>query len=161
MNNTFDNSYLKRGSYTLAIAVLVIAFSASIWAAQQPKEKAYVQSYYLTHEYSKGIFDPNLVCEDGYHMASIYELNHTTAMVYDTDKGFTHDDSGYGPPHAWGWVRSGWNENASTNCHNWTVDGSDTGLMAIPNLSASGGWGSITEACFHTHRYWCISDATP
>ena len=118
------------------------------------------RSYYLTKAWSTGVFDPDTVCEDGYHMASIFELKHPTEMVYNTDLGFIADDSGYGPSTRWGWVRSGWPSSIYQNCSVWTSTGGE-GLMAHPSLSNPSGWTSIPDLCAYTHHYWCISDVTP
>mgnify|MGYP001826760221 CR=1 FL=1 len=149
-----NNSYLKCGGYTLAIVVFV-AFCTNIWAAPPSKQITH-QSYYLAQEVSVP-FNPETICTDGYHMASMYELLHTAGMVYNFLEGITVDDSGYGPPSAYGWVRSGLNTDINENCSLWT-DTDGWSWVARPDHHEPTGWSVIISTC-DSNKLWCISDA--
>ena len=61
------------------------------------------KSFYLTrvtHNASQALS----ACAEGYHMASLWEIHDPSNLRYDTELGFTTDDSGFGPPH-WGILR--------------------------------------------------------
>jgi hypothetical protein len=48
------------------------------------------------------------VCAAGYHMASLWEIFDPSNLRYDTQLGFTLEDSGFGPPSfEGGWIRTG------------------------------------------------------
>jgi hypothetical protein len=128
------------------------------------------RTYYLTQTEHNGS-QALTACAAGYHMASLWEIFDTSNLKYNTQLGFTSSDSGFGPPNAFGWVRTGHHSNSFaspglTNCNAWTSFNSNH-LGTIVNLeifwdSASvtrvSPWASGTATCFTQVRVWCVQD---
>ena len=82
------------------------------------------RKFYLTRTEHDGAHALT-ACAGGYHMASLWEIFDTSNLRYDTELGFTRDDSGFGPPIAQGWIRtgyiaSGFGPPGLINCKAWT-----------------------------------------
>jgi len=88
----------------------------------------------------------------------MYELLHTAGMVYNFLEGITLDDSGYGPPRSYGWVRSGTIDDLTENCSLWTTETGGWSWVAIPDHDEPTGWSVIPSIC-DENKVWCISDA--
>jgi hypothetical protein len=121
-------------------------------------------------------------CAAGYHMASLWEIFDTSNLRYNTELGFTQEDSGFGPPNVFtpgppqvdrpfGWVRTGGRSASGSapglaNCNAWTsADGDLTGTVIFLSDSWDSGdvtiispWRSFTSACDSTFRVWCVQD---
>ena len=55
------------------------------------------KAYYLTQTTHNG-GQARSACAAGYHMASLWEILDTSNLRYNTELGFTQEDSGFGPP---------------------------------------------------------------
>jgi hypothetical protein len=108
-------------------------------------------------------------CSKGYHMASVWELLDVSSLNYHYKhpNAMKNDDSGSGPPSAWGgWARSGYLSSNSNiagfgNCNNWTSDGNaDRGTTLHLGYSTSGIPGCLVEPyqCDNLLPVWCISN---
>jgi hypothetical protein len=127
------------------------------------------RNFYLTKTEHNGA-QALSACAAGYHMASLWEIFDPSNLRYDTDLGFKSDDSGFGPPDNYGWIRTGHSAATFTipgvgNCNAWTSsDGGGSGSLA----GLQPGWnhdGSITSpwtgdevACSATVPVWCVQD---
>ena len=132
--------------------------------------EARAAKYYLT----PGVFQGDgalMACAPGYHMASLYEILDTSALEYDLTLGDLGDDGGAGPKsNNSGWIRTGGNSNANTNCNAWTsTSASQFGAVAILQFSASGlndpatyasPWSLYTGTapCRNEVNVWCVED---
>ena len=110
------------------------------------------------------------ICADGYHFASIWELQGLSPFIYNTSLGRTgYADQGEGPPAGYGgWVRSGWHSSVDYNCENWTSNTqTDFGLTAtfviIQIINGGPALKIQKTACGPSgtgmQDVWCISDA--
>jgi hypothetical protein len=110
-------------------------------------------------------------CAEGYHMASLREIFDTSNLRYDTELGGTTDDSGFGPPNVFGWVRTGEFGIGNsfipglTNCYAWTTSSPlDNGTAVAPfrAWAVSGTtispWGSLSFTCSTPAPVWCVQD---
>jgi hypothetical protein len=130
-----------------------------------------VRKYYLTTT----LHDGNEVltaCADGYHMASLWEIQDPTLLRYDNTLGFNRADSGSGPPSlTFGWIRTGWDSDqgsfpGSSNCSAYTSDsnfGEGTAialqrLWGSDQLRMISPWIASGALCFETTRVWCVQD---
>ena len=109
-------------------------------------------------------------CEEGYHMASMWEILQPSSLKYDTQRGATLADSGLGPPARLGWIRTGQVASGSNtvgvgNCQAWTSNtGPDQGTTvdfqvnwSSPALVISP-WNAQTLICSSTAPVWCVED---
>lgn len=125
------------------------------------------RKFYLTQGTFQG--DQALTaCAKGFHMASLWEIFDTSNLKYDTTRGFTHDDSGSGPPAAFtGWIRTGEGSNSTTtpgvgNCNAWTSAGGAGGTRVwLENVwgdaaVAVSPWRAGTQGCDTGERVWCV-----
>ena len=135
-----------------------------------------LRGYYLTTSYYNGAeadgTDGNGagVCASGYHFASLWEILDHSNLKYNTDLGYTWDDSGQGPPsnrHAW--VRTGYHFSTSEiagqgNCNAWTSSSSsDRGTYAYlpPDWEAGQEvhvWEVWHFGCDSDLQVWCVED---
>ena len=113
-------------------------------------------------------------CEQGFHMASLWEIHDVSSLRYATEIGVAvqSDDSGEGPPSgSSGWVRTGYASHGSSsipgieNCSAWTSNSKfltgthaylqhnwgDTPTAVAPWVGASGG-------CDLSKSVWCVED---
>jgi hypothetical protein len=110
-------------------------------------------------------------CATGYHMASLWEIHDPTELRYNTDLGFTRDDSGLGPPtNALGWIRTGYQADTvlpgNANCNAWT---SDSGTHNGTSVRLHDDWAiagdnitpwrvSVGGSCANGRPVWCVQD---
>jgi hypothetical protein len=155
------------------LLIIILIAAASTAGAKQKGRK-----YYLTQTTVTGS-QALTACTKKFHMASFWEIFDTSALRYDTENGFTLDDSGSGPPSftnqtdAFGFIRTGTlRDNSSVsadagvaNCNAWT---SDTGRGSVVALNTSWGapvsslnispWLAGTQTCNNPARVWCVQD---
>jgi hypothetical protein len=132
--------------------------------------------YYL----STGLFQGNqalTACEPGFHMASLWEIFNLSLLTYDTERGITTPDSGFGPPTTsqFGWVRTGAGSNSVTgsagidNCNAWTSNSSSHGgSVALPvapwensnivDTAVALPWRGLRAGCDFSLPVWCVED---
>ena len=109
-------------------------------------------------------------CAAGYHMASLWEIHDPSNLRYDTELGYTLDDSGSGPPFLGGWIRTGWIKDSSSNagqgnCNAWRSNRSSDQGSAV-GLSIH--WSSTSSVisprqtaatrCDAGLPVWCVQD---
>lgn len=112
-------------------------------------------------------------CATGFHMASLWEIFDPTQLRYDTALGYAEDDSGLGPPSAYGWIRTGLPADAASdpyggavNCNAWTSDygfheGSAVALAGAWHLDHASTlipWTATIGICSDPARVWCVQD---
>jgi hypothetical protein len=129
------------------------------------------KSYYLTQTTHNGS-QPLTACAAGYHMASLWEIFDTSNLKYDTALGLTTADSGLGPPHVAGWIRTG-SVTAETgnvagigNCNAWmSADANDFGtevrLPVFWNFTSAtdiSPWDAAVIRCNAPIHVWCVQD---
>jgi hypothetical protein len=167
----------------LVLAVMVLGLSsyrawgegeAAAAAPQAPMAaSASMRQYYLTKNFFNGAAALS-ICQEGYHMASMWEILEPSALKYNTDLGYTKADSGQGPPTiplrgVGGWVRTGYDSDTSTtpgqgNCNAWDSDSSDhRGTHArLPTVWNEEHdiyvWETGATACNALLRVWCVAD---
>jgi hypothetical protein len=110
------------------------------------------------------------VCAEGYHFASLWEILDPSNLKYNTDLGYTWEDSGQGPPTSTlGWVRTGYGSSTSStagqgNCNAWTSsESSHYGTRAFlpPSWTAVQDihvWTVWTFGCDFGFQVWCVED---
>jgi hypothetical protein len=160
----------------LALAVILTSLIGTlVWSPGQavasPTQAEHTDplQYYLTTDLYHG--DQVLsACALGFHMASLWELLDTSNLRYNTTRGFTRTDSGYGPPATGGWIRTGYASDSTgspgtSNCHAWTSGSeSDVGsYVFLPGIWEADnedlmGWAVATAICSTQIRVWCIGD---
>jgi hypothetical protein len=128
-----------------------------------------LRQYYLT----KSRYLPTEAldaCASGYHMASLWEILDPSNLKYNPTLGYTRDDSGQGPPTAWGgWVRTGYSSSTSStegwgNCSAWTSNDSGhrgTYVSFSRDWNVGGEfhiWNAGTYACSTDYPAWCVED---
>ena len=124
--------------------------------------------YYLTiDQFDASEADEPGNCSEGFHFASLWEIEGPSQLRYDTGRGLTGPDSGSGPPartllpgsSVLGWVRSGQIEPAATdNCDIWaTNDGLLNGTIAnfLPKNAEIRG---SHVSCANSMHVWCVED---
>ncbi len=127
--------------------------------------------YYLTADTVAGADLALTACDEGFHMASLYELTYPSNLEYDLSRGFQVPDSGSGPPAtAAGWIRTGfqpWNlpdQPGRSNCVNWSSDAStDYGSRASfnPRWFEDPSFPIFDRnhtSCNANSQVWCIED---
>jgi len=132
-----------------------------------------LRRYYLTRTTHDG--DTAMAaCDDGYHMAAMYEIVDPSNLSYDGSRGESSGgDSPPGPPviiDAMGWMRTGSDSSISSslgrvNCDAWGMDslvgfGSHATLNGAWNDSgnAASPWSGGTATCNTDLRVWCVQD---
>jgi len=110
------------------------------------------------------------VCADGYHFASLWEILDPSNLKYNTDLGYTQDDSGQGPPtYVFSWVRTGYGSSTAAtpgqgNCNAWTSSSSgDSGTLLTLPLGWTTGqdihvWWLDSYPCALYLNVWCVED---
>jgi hypothetical protein len=129
--------------------------------------------YYLTPQGLAG--DEALTaCAAGFHMAALWEIFDPSTNQYDTTRGRTAADAGFGPPtEIYRWIRTGFSASGRTsgqqgagrdNCEAWTIDHQGQGTM-VALSSAWGGaptrigpWQARTTGCAESRPVWCVED---
>jgi len=130
-----------------------------------------LRKFYLTDvEYYGNNADGAIVCTEGYHFASLWEILDVSNLEYNQDLCTTNDDSGYGPPSSiGGWIRTGYSENndvipGKANCTNWsTTSGDGTTVKLVPNWVDSSikdihVWDVENHPCSSSGYVWCVED---
>lgn len=115
-------------------------------------------------------------CDDGFHMASLWEIHDASGLRYDTSRGATKADSGSGPPNdgglqsfnPGGWIRTGAVSTSSgtpgtANCSAYTSNSGDgTAAYLVDNWTLAGEaqspWDARGEFCSVALPVWCIQD---
>ena len=110
-------------------------------------------------------------CAEGYHMASLWEIHDPSNLQYDTELGFTLDDSGFGPPADLGWIRTGVTANGNStpglgNCRAWTsANPGDYGstvrlysTWAATSVTVVSPWVAEVRPCDQEAFGWCVQD---
>ena len=127
------------------------------------------RKFYLTKTEHNGA-QALSACAPGYHMASLWEIVDPSNVRYNTDLGVTFTDSGFGPPSALGWIRTGFLTSDSlepgvANCDAWTSAdagrfGTLVGLHSLWNLPPTqiSPWQGIARSCSTATRVWCVQD---
>ena len=133
-----------------------------------------LRKFYLT----TGSFVGNQVltaCASGYHTAALWEILDPSNLEYDTGRGATNDDAGFGPPTGSGfsgWIRTGFFSDTGTvpghaNCANWTTasgSGAEGTTVRLQDFWMSttmypiDPWVPGTQVCSSSVRVWCIKD---
>ena len=126
-----------------------------------------VREYYLTTGFYNG-GNASTACVSGYHMASLWEILNPSHLEYNTTLGFTLADSGAGPTHYPGWVRTGFtSENSNTvgraNCDAWSTTAGYGTRADLPDTWDAGWedmhvWNVETDLCTTGYRVWCVED---
>lgn len=180
-----------RLSSTLLAITLGILIFLFLWAAlslgyreaaagtepdqnEVPASLAITRKFYLTtdgHKASGAV----LVCEQGYHFASMWELLDTSNLAYAGDTGavWPGGDLGSGPPSEMpGWIRTGYESESDSgipgrdNCKNWMSDNSSfsgtTAQLRSDWTTGTGhylhGWEVTAVDCSQKRAVWCIED---
>ena len=123
------------------------------------------KSYYLTSQEVLGD-DVLFQCRRGFHFASIWEIRDTSNLKYNTRRGYTTEESGFGPPAGVpGWLRSGLNDGRT--CENWTAAEGFLGpigqvapweLYELPHDQGGDGWDLNYHPCWEPLQVWCVSN---
>ena len=155
------------------IAWFLIIFLVGVSSVAGAKEKSQTRQFYLT----QSTFAGNQVltaCEDGYHMASLWEILVMSNLIYNSELGLIHDDSGSGPPgNVAGWIRTGGLRESQAgfpgfnNCNAWTTDNeSDFGTIVFLDLiwgiqqrtTNISPWETENAFCNVPMSVWCVED---
>jgi hypothetical protein len=129
--------------------------------------------YYLSADTKDGA-NARSACGSGFHMASIWEIKDTTALVYDASLGLSLGDSGSGPPTnkgtAGGWIRTGAQQlNAAAdpggaNCNGY-ASSLGFGTVVAPAAVWDDGlvrllapWDVASPPCSALRNVWCVED---
>ena len=151
-------------------AVMLGALVLPLMSVGADDDKKGPRKFYLTKNLHNGSGALS-ACAEGYHMASLWEILDPSHLRYDTELGFTYEDSGSGPPSAGGWIRTGNFSNAQDtpgfgNCNAWTSarstdSGSWVGLPAgfwnnTPTKITP--WSTVVGQCNYFERVWCVQD---
>jgi hypothetical protein len=137
-----------------------------------------LRQYYLTHEdnkYSGANADGSDglgggVCAMGYHFASLWEILDPSNLRYNINQGAMREDSGMGPPTvSIGWVRTGYNGDASStpgqaNCNGWDQDTGTGTVIGLPSDWTDASqqdippWDASLGTCSTSTQVWCVAD---
>jgi hypothetical protein len=104
----FAGVYCRKGGKNEKDCLFLIILLIGV-AIDADAKKA--RKFYLTKTEFTGS-QPLTACAKKFHMASMWEIFDVSTLRYDTENGFTLDDSGSGPPtNFFGWVRTGFSSN--------------------------------------------------
>lgn len=160
------------GVLLLASAIATLLPFVSRGQSGNPLLRDTRRSFYLTPTFHAGN-QTLTACAEGYHMASLWEVLDTSNVRYNGELGFTHADSGFGPPtNVTGWIRTGAVANAFdspgfANCNAWTSSSSmDSGTAVAltidwdsSNVTVISPWLTGAVNCNSTSlRVWCMQD---
>jgi len=161
--------YVRGGVIALFLMALASLLTYnSISAAAPATSTAPVRGYYLTKGNVVGSAALT-ACVSGYHMASFGEVIDPSNLSYRRTLGRTAADSGFGPPLAAGWVRSGSSAAVSgvgANCNAWTSSSSsDHGIVAATGALTTAGIVFDTSAACDGSGFnipgpgvWCVEN---
>lgn len=93
-------------SLLVLIGLLVLLAAPVPFISQAQEQPQRPRKFYLTRTGYTGARALS-ACTAGYHMASLWEIHDPSNLRYDTELGFVQDDSGFGPPIEFGWIRTG------------------------------------------------------
>lgn len=146
------------------------------------------RAFYLTPSTFRGYpYDtpgPRDACTQGFHMASLWEIQDVSTLRYATDSEGGFDvlrkgDSGQGPPSdAYGWIRTGYASDRLTavegkpNCEAWMMSHGEPGFGTTAALQARwdaatgtgdpaamiAPWDSAPGFCVGLTHVWCVED---
>lgn len=136
--------------------------------------------YYLTAD-TAGADHALAACDEGFHMASLYELTYPSNLEYDLSRGLLREDSGSGPPTvpssivSGGWIRTGYNGAGQAETPGWA--NCTQGFTDVWSSNASVRNGSVAwfnsewdqgtsypilrrgvASCDSERHVWCIED---
>lgn len=167
---------LRKAAFALVGFILLVTAIAALMplvsrGQVKPLKRDPNRSFYLTQTAHNGS-QALTACADGYHMASFWEIRDTSNLRYETQLGFTRDDSGLGPPSGFaGWIRTGHDANEVPtaglgNCQVWTSAAStDFGTSVRPpsiwnsaDVTLIAPWEAFTFQCDSNIRVWCVQD---
>lgn len=167
---------LRKAAFALVGLIILITAIAAVMplvsrGQVKPLKRDGNRAFYLTQTSHNGS-QALTACADGYHMASFWEIRDTSNWRYETQLGFTRDDSGLGPPTGFaGWIRTGSDANEVPtvglgNCQVWTsATGTDFGTTVRPpaiwnsaDVTVIVPWEAFTFPCDSTVRVWCAQD---
>lgn len=131
--------------------------------------------FYLTTTVYNGS-EARTACDDGFHLASLWEVHDVSGLRYDTSRGATKADSGLGPPNdgglqsfnPGGWIRTGalsisTGTPGSINCSAYSsASGYGTAAYLADDWTLAGKaaspWNARDEACSVALPVWCIQN---
>lgn len=155
---------------SLIVAVMLGLLSLPLMSVGAADDKKGPRKFYLTKTLYNGSGALS-ACAEGYHMASLWEILDPSHLRYDTELGFTYEDSGSGPPSSGGWIRTGNFSNASDtpgfgNCNAWTsASSADSGsFVGLPTgfwantARIISPWTAVAGQCNYLERVWCVED---
>jgi hypothetical protein len=170
---------LKKNLALAALALVLLlgaaqssnSVSGQLNAIQSQLNDVRPRKFYLTKITHTG--DQALsACAAGYHMASLFEIHDPTNLRYNTELGITSEDSGFGPPKNFGWIRTGY--DASTvnlpgvaNCNKWmSASATDSGSVVAQTtfwsepsaVSPVAPWIPGVVTCSSQVPVWCVQD---
>jgi hypothetical protein len=164
-------NYVRGGLTALLFMALGSLVTHSLSAASS-KSTAPLRQYYLTPSAING--DHALTaCNSGYHMASFGEISDLSNVSYNASLGRIAADSGFGPPNAAGWIRTGSAASVTVNatganCNVWaSASSTDYGTVALTGAFADSAttlvFGSASgTACDNSAGnnigVWCVQD---
>ena len=159
---------MKMSAATFAVVLVWIIIIAPIDFAKAAEKGG--RQFYLTKEGYTGAEAP-LACAKGFHMASLWEIFDVTTLRYDTSRGVTSDDSGFGPPSIGvGWIRTGWAARKDgplgvRNClaYTSTEQFDDGTVVALHNdwealAVRVNPWEAFLSSCATENAVWCVHD---
>jgi hypothetical protein len=135
---------------------------------------AQTKFYYVTPTGHKGN-DVLEACAEGYHFASISELQNFSELAYDTEADLS-DSSKFDHGHGFGlgyraWVRSGYINDSAMNCNGWTTADSlnrGTWVQLNYDIESMQEWPGVSEfefqwtggriSCDTAFRVYCVAD---
>jgi hypothetical protein len=155
-----------------SLAYLTLSGESAVASEMEsiPVASTGMRQFYQT----KGQYDgseASTACEEGYHMASLWEIADPSNLKYNTALGISWQDSGSGPPAIdYGWVRTGYVNYTSygageANCDAWSSDSySHWGTVVVLPWDWTAEWddmnvwtASVIE-CGYSQFVWCIED---
>lgn len=145
--------------------------TASILADPASPDASGVRRVYLTDGSVPGSVAED-ACTEGFHFASLWEIADISNLQYDISVGgYSTDDSGSGPPSAFGWIRTGGDAADVTqtpglaNCGLWTSKASNEygSIVKLPTEWTTDAqdisvWDANARACSVVTRVWCVED---
>ena len=166
------NNFHKKMTWVFFLGILILS---SLVVFQPADAAAKIRKFYVTEDSHTG-GTALLACDQGFHMASIWEILDVSNLKYDTGRGLTSSDSGFGPPtEISGWIRTGFSSDfgnpgpaGRVNCDGWTSsEPSDDGthvrleseLDSAP-ASVIDPWSAAIQSCDESIsiHVWCVEN---
>jgi len=130
-----------------------------------------MRRFYLTEtQYNGSQAASAIVCAEGYHFASLWEILDVSNLEYEQSLGETQDDSAEGPPASiFGWVRTGFSDDTSeiagkANCSAWSTTSGNGTTAALaqdwtdPSSQDIHVWDVEYFGCSIPQHVWCVED---